>query len=377
MSGERFKRGGRYSIVPAKAVYHDGLTPTDIHVLCAIGHHTNQDGWCFLNQRSIAEAIGITREAVNRSIKRITDAGFMEHMDRNSGKPGRRLKTIHAYRVLMDGKSQPNFDELEAEQAAAEAAISGCDRAITTQHLVDGAEAMADSMCAQDHNGCDRPVTTVVIEPSQLNDPSLTTLPERPKIAEPKRTAPPAAAASPKRGKRRDMFSADATAEAQRLAEKQRLADISAMDEMDYEAYRAVAEEVGIDAPKALTSKRKEHLQTLRDKFGVHAFGKAVENLRNSPFCHGRNKTGWVMRFDEFLKIDLFVKVLEGAFIDRTVVPLPKEAPVSMNEWAARMKIWKELKPGFWAQTWGPAPGQPGCGVPADLLAKYGVEAAA
>lgn len=376
MSGETFKRGGRYSIIPAKALYSGKLTHTDILVLGAIGHHTDQDGWCFFNQRSLADAVKIARETVVRSVKRLTTAGFLEHRDINAGKSGKRMKSIHVYRVLMDAKSAPSQEVLEAAFEVEEdekRPESRCDPEITSV------------MCAQDHNGCDATITTVVTPGSQLNDPlRMTPLEQQQKGQSP---PAPADASASKRGKGRKGataamdFGKDADAAA---AEKKReLAAIDDLDRSDFDAYQKAAAELDLNVPAALSPKRRQSIQDIRRIYGADAWAKAVANLRGSNFCTGRKAGGFRITFDMFVKEDWFLKVLEGNFMDRdTVVPLVKPADVARDAWLARMKVWKRKcteKPGenVWPQLWGPAPGQPGCSVPADILAQHGIVNAA
>jgi DNA-binding Lrp family transcriptional regulator len=372
MSGETFKRGGRYSIVPAVALYSGKLTATDIHVLCAIGHHTDQAGWCHFNQRSLAEAIGVTRETANRCIKKLTEAGFLEHRDINRGKAGKRLNSIHRYRVLMDVQVEPAFD---AEYDA----TSRCEDDITTQDVVSRGGNEADERPVFAHDRCDSRIKTVVTPGAQHNDLLRTTSQER-KIADARKAPPPAAPApsggsKSKRGTVLMDFGSDADAQA--AARKREMEVIAEEDRGDYDGFCKVAAEVGLDVPRALTSGRKQALQTIRKQYGPKAFGEALEKLRNSRFCHGHNARGWVLRLDDFLKPELFVKVLEGAYINRAVVPLPTTEAVDRAEWEARMDMHMRRKKDFWGQTWGPKPGEPGCDAPVDLLQRYGFSAAA
>lgn len=44
----------------------------------------------------------------------------------------------------------------------------------------------------------------------------------------------------------------------------------------------------------------------------------AINNIRNSKFLQGHNKSGWVITFDWFIKPNNFIKVFEGNYNDRT-----------------------------------------------------------
>lgn len=50
---------------------------------------------------------------------------------------------------------------------------------------------------------------------------------------------------------------------------------------------------------------------------------------------------------------------------------------IPLDKWKTRMWLWDKNKRLPWPVGWGPRPGEPGCGVPVELLDEYGVERAA
>jgi biotin operon repressor len=351
MSGETFKRGGRYSIIPAVALYSGKLNATDIHVLAAIGHHTDQAGWCHFNQRSLAEAIGIARETVNRCIKKLTDAGFLEHRDINAGKRGPRLRSIHRYRVLMDALGEP---ELDSEYDA----TSRCDDDVTTQDIVVDVSEKTDCVVRFGNNRGDGASTAVVTAPSQHNDLLRTTPLEREESASP---------SSRRRqgrlfGRNADQQTEEAAVQAMRDA-----------DRVDFEAFRQYAIDMELKAvPENLTPGRRDMLRAIRNKYGPDAWQKAVANLRASPYWHGR------MPIDTLATEKWFVKMLEGNFLpdQKAVASAGKVENVSHELWESRVRVWlrKKLEPDGglpWPQSWGPPPWERKCIVPEDIVAKY------
>lgn len=75
----------RLSIIPSRAVADEELTATQLRVLLAIGSYTGKDQSAYPKQSTIAEAIGIARETVNRAIKALAKRGYIEvHEQRRS-----------------------------------------------------------------------------------------------------------------------------------------------------------------------------------------------------------------------------------------------------------------------------------------------------
>ena len=61
------------------------------------------------------------------------------------------------------------------------------------------------------------------------------------------------------------------------------------------------------------TDKRRAALRSrLREPFFVENWRTAIDKARNSPWCCGHNKTGWVANIDWFLRPDTVVRLMEG-----------------------------------------------------------------
>lgn len=61
------------------------------------------------------------------------------------------------------------------------------------------------------------------------------------------------------------------------------------------------------------TDKRRTALRArMKEPFFQANWKEAIRRARNSPFCCGHNKTGWVANIDWFLKPDSAVKLIEG-----------------------------------------------------------------
>lgn len=70
--------GPRYSIIPADAVTDRRLEPVDLRVLCLLGRHTNDAGWCSRSQVKMARELGIGRATLQRGLKRLIECGYVE-----------------------------------------------------------------------------------------------------------------------------------------------------------------------------------------------------------------------------------------------------------------------------------------------------------
>ena len=89
----------RLSIIPAGAVTDPALKARDLQVLCLLGRHTDDHGWCHRSQVKMAKELGVARSTVQGSLDRLEKAGWVQRrrVVRNSG-----ADAAHQYRVLLD-----------------------------------------------------------------------------------------------------------------------------------------------------------------------------------------------------------------------------------------------------------------------------------
>ena len=108
----------KYSVLPARAVQDESLHPTSLHVLAALGLHTNGVGVCWPSTLTIALHIGKARVTVSRHITRLIKAGYIRKLD-HKAYPGHvvqkgRRKT-NRYQVLWEGNDPlPSREEFWA-----------------------------------------------------------------------------------------------------------------------------------------------------------------------------------------------------------------------------------------------------------------------
>ena len=65
-------------------------------------------------------------------------------------------------------------------------------------------------------------------------------------------------------------------------------------------------------------SERKRLTIARLKQYGIDGFESAIEKIKNSDFLQGKNKNGWCIRFDWFVKPNNFPKVLEGNYDNKS-----------------------------------------------------------
>lgn len=112
--------GPRLSVIPARAATDRSLKPRDLQVLCVLGRHTDDLGWCRRSQVRMAEEMGCARSTVFEAVERLVAAGYLERHVQESDN-GR--DSAHVFRVVLDPKhpdvsSVPEFQEAVSGDAA-------------------------------------------------------------------------------------------------------------------------------------------------------------------------------------------------------------------------------------------------------------------
>ena len=67
----------------------------------------------------------------------------------------------------------------------------------------------------------------------------------------------------------------------------------------------------------AMSSKRGQMLRARIKEYGIDKVLDAIDNVRESEYLRGQNKSGWTITFDWFVKPNNFIKVLEGQYKSR------------------------------------------------------------
>lgn len=106
-------------------------------------------------------------------------------------------------------------------------------------------------------------------------------------------------------------------------------------------------EEFGIKPISKMTasSKRYTNLVARIREFGADDILAAIENIKTSDFLQGKNKFGFTVSFDWFVKPTNFPKVLEGNYNNRgtpqnksSTAQMLDDSYQMMSDWAQRKK---------------------------------------
>jgi hypothetical protein len=108
----------RLSIIPAGAVTDPALEPRDLQVLCLLGRHTNDQGWCVRSQVKMAGELHCARSSVQRSLDRLYDAGWVMKKRRGAQEAEASQPSFsYAYRVILDRDDSSNDEAMHARRA--------------------------------------------------------------------------------------------------------------------------------------------------------------------------------------------------------------------------------------------------------------------
>lgn len=76
-------------MVPEEILFDTSMTSTLRLVYAAVALHADQEtGKCFFNQGKLAARLGMTRETLNRHLRRLADAGHLEIISRTASDRG-------------------------------------------------------------------------------------------------------------------------------------------------------------------------------------------------------------------------------------------------------------------------------------------------
>ena len=93
------EHSGRFAITPARAVEDHRLGDAAYRLLACLGTYADKDGWCWPSMPTLADRLGKTRQAVQRSIRQLAEIGYLEV------EPRRRpdgSQDRNRYRLLFD-----------------------------------------------------------------------------------------------------------------------------------------------------------------------------------------------------------------------------------------------------------------------------------
>jgi len=104
---------GRVTIFPSAAVTDKRLGAAAFRVLAALGRHGDKNGWCFPSLKTLADDLGVSRQAISKCLQQLAALGYVQIQAQTREDKSR---TVNRYRVVLDFDSvdmlprQPDVD---------------------------------------------------------------------------------------------------------------------------------------------------------------------------------------------------------------------------------------------------------------------------
>jgi len=89
----------RFAIIPTMALSDDRLSPRDITVLCVFGTYADKSGRCYPSLSNIAAQLGVSRQAIQKSLRTLCACGYVSKSARKTKTGG---QTSNFYHIKMD-----------------------------------------------------------------------------------------------------------------------------------------------------------------------------------------------------------------------------------------------------------------------------------
>lgn len=100
-------RGGQFAALPARAIDDRRLRPAAVMVLAALATYADRDGWAYPSISTISDRLRVTRQAVQRQISILVEAGYLIVAARFRQDGGR---SSNQYRIIYSADLPANAD---------------------------------------------------------------------------------------------------------------------------------------------------------------------------------------------------------------------------------------------------------------------------
>jgi hypothetical protein len=101
----------RFSVIPAGAITDSRLTPRALQVLCLLGRHTNDAGWCSRSQVKMARELQCSRSTIYDALILLFESEWVERRPNGRGSrapvEGEQPFAAYSYRVILDREALP------------------------------------------------------------------------------------------------------------------------------------------------------------------------------------------------------------------------------------------------------------------------------
>lgn len=102
----------RFSIIPPGAITDPRVTPRALQVLCLLGRHINDGGWCSRSQVKMARELDCSRSSVQEACDILLETGWIERRRNGRGGTGPESSeqpfAAYSYRVRIDRDDLPS-----------------------------------------------------------------------------------------------------------------------------------------------------------------------------------------------------------------------------------------------------------------------------
>jgi hypothetical protein len=298
----------RYAIIPAGAITDARVEPRALQVLCLLGRHANDNGWCRRSQVKMAEELNCGRTTINRAIDLLVETGYVERKEEGRGsakpQPGKQPFAAYSYRVRLD-RSDKEIQDVTEGGVYERTPDGGCqpvDRGVSTQ---------ADTGVSTSRT------------PLTEHTPSK----DAPVEQEEGRASPAPEAVQA------DLLGDDPSK------------PLSPAETLNaaYAAYEEARQRTGWSKVQMRTGARDAALRArLKEAGGLQGWHAAIARAEASDFCcgrappgHGRTKA-FMADFDKLTQQSFFVKLMEGKYDNREGGKGPSGGGGGILEVAAR-----------------------------------------
>lgn len=108
---------------------------------------------------------------------------------------------------------------------------------------------------------------------------------------------------------------AEPVIEPSNIPSQARVAKPKGEEQLAFEAYNDVAQELGLSKAQVLTNERRNKIrQRLNECGGLAGWADALGKIRGSPFLLGDNDRGWKANLDFILQRASFTRLMEGSY---------------------------------------------------------------
>jgi hypothetical protein len=112
----------RYSIIPAGAIIDPRLNGRALQVLCLLGRHVDDNGWCRRSQTKMAEELSCHRSTIQAGLELLYETEWVERRLEGRGRTGpdetKQPFSAHSYRVRLDRDDLLMVPEIPGTQGA-------------------------------------------------------------------------------------------------------------------------------------------------------------------------------------------------------------------------------------------------------------------